>query len=87
MSVIERPEQAVAWELRGAWASGKILVFSLSERCEPQRVEGRVRRVSPTGAFVVIEERTTAGFGRRWHVPTVDVLATLSPHYSMEAAA
>lgn len=40
-----------------------------------RRVEGLIERVAVTGAFVVIEG---------WHIPTVEILGILKPHFSQE---
>jgi nucleoside 2-deoxyribosyltransferase len=72
---LERPEQSTAWELCTAWAKGRPVVLTLSDRCMVQRIEGVVSRVAVTGAFVVIEG---------WHVPTVEILSIASPHYSQK---
>lgn len=77
MSDLERREQTIAWELRGAWVSRKPVVVTLSERCMIRRLEGTVEYVGVTGAFALIDG---------WHVPTVDVLGVLKPHHSQVAA-
>lgn len=77
MTGLERSERATAWELRTAWASGRRVVLTLSERCIVRRVEGRVERVAVTGAFVLING---------WHVPTVEILGVAQPHHSQRAA-
>jgi hypothetical protein len=74
----ERPEQATAWELRGAWAAHRRVVVTLSDRCVVQRVEGLIEAVAVTGAFVVIDG---------WHIPTADVTGVHRPHYTQEAVA
>jgi hypothetical protein len=73
---VARSESAKAWELRGAWAKQSVVVLSLSERCKPRRLKGKVERVAPTDAFVVC-----AG----WHVPMADVLAVHRPHFEQVA--
>lgn len=65
-----RPVSAVAWELRTAWATGRRVALSLSERCTPRRVEGHVQVVAATSAFV-----TVAG----WRIPLDEVLAVHLP--------
>lgn len=75
---LERPEQSIAWELRGAWAAHKPVVVTLSPRCLIDRVEGLIEHVAVTGAFAVIDG---------WHIPCVDVLAVHKPHYSQREAA
>ncbi len=65
-----RPTNAIAWELRTAWAQNLRVSLSLDERCQPRRLEGKLTRVAPTGAFAVI-----AGF----HVPTDAILAVHRP--------
>jgi hypothetical protein len=78
MPDLERPESAIAWELRGHWASGKPVVLTLTERCIVRRIEGRVERVAVTRAFAIC-----AG----WHVPLAEVLTIRSPHHSQKEAA
>jgi hypothetical protein len=75
---VERREQAIAWELRGAWISRRRVVVTLSDRCTVRRLEGRVTYVAVSGAYVKI-----AG----WHVPTVDVLGVVSPHFAQRRGA
>jgi hypothetical protein len=70
-------EQQKAWELRGAWIAGRRVVLTLTERCMVQRIEGRVERVSVTGACVYING---------WHVPTDEILAISKPHHSQREA-
>lgn len=67
---VQRPEVAIAWELRGAWASGRPVRLTLSERCVLRTVIGRVERVAATGAFAVVDG---------WHVPLEDVMAVGKP--------
>ena len=50
---LARPLRAVAWELRGAWASGRRVSVTL-ERCDVDRVEGHVFTVAATDATVTI---------------------------------
>lgn len=78
MSGLARPEQRIAWELRGLWAQRKPAVVSLSDRCMVRRVEGVVSYVSVTGAFAVIDGR---------HIPCEEVLAVHKPHHSQKVAA
>jgi hypothetical protein len=73
---LERPTDSISWELRAKWATREEVVLSLSERCDPQRLEGTVDRVAPSGAFVIV-----AG----WHVPIEDVLAVHRPHFTQHA--
>lgn len=65
-----RPIRSVAWELRGAWARGLRVALSLDDRCDMPRLEGHVRRVAATDAFVEI-----SGV----HVPLDAVLAVHRP--------
>lgn len=69
-SDLVRPVSAVMWELRGAWASGRRVVLSLDSRCVVRRVEGWVRGVAATDAFVRIQG---------WHVPGDAILAVHHP--------
>lgn len=75
---LERPAGSISWELRAKWATRAEVVLSLSERCDPRRLEGRVDRVAPSGAFVIVGG---------WHVPIEDVLAVHLPHYTQEREA
>jgi hypothetical protein len=67
-----RPVSALAWELRGAWATGRRVALRLERERDPvvTRVEGHVRHVSPTDAFAVVAD---------WHVPLDLVLALAFP--------
>jgi hypothetical protein len=78
MTTLQRSEHAMAWELRTAWALGRPVVLTLTERCIVRRIEGRVERVAVTGAFVVLEG---------WHVPLLDVLSVRSPHHAQRSEA
>jgi hypothetical protein len=60
----------MAWELRGAWATGARVALSLDHRCRWRRVEGHVRAVSATGASVTVNG---------WRVPLEAVLAVHKP--------
>ena len=73
VGAVARDESAKAWELRGAWAAQTPVVLSLSERCDPRRVEGKVQHVAVTDVFAVV-----AGT----HVPMIDVMAVHRPHFS-----
>jgi hypothetical protein len=75
---LERPTDSISWELRARWAKREEVALSLSERCDPQRLEGTVDRVAPSGAFVIV-----AG----WHVPMEDVLAVHRPHFTQHETA
>jgi hypothetical protein len=81
-----RRESEMARELReefwGGWRSGpwRDVVLSLSERCEMRRLQGRVKRVAVTGAFVIV-----AAEDGEWHVPMCDVLAIHRPHFEQVA--
>jgi hypothetical protein len=76
-AMLERSEQATAWELRGYWAARRRVALTLTSRCMISRVEGLIERVSVTGAFVVFDGR---------HIPTVDILAVARPHHSQPAS-
>lgn len=76
MGRVARPESAKAWELRAAWAKQAVVVLSLSERCDPRRLEGKVQHVAVTDAFVICDG---------WHVPMCDVLAIHRPHFDQVA--
>lgn len=75
---LDRDEQAYAWELRAAWALGRVLVLSLDERCVIPRVRGTVCRVATTGAFVLMDD----GRGDPVHVPCALIRAIRRPHFS-----
>lgn len=68
-TTLVRPLSAVTWELRRAWASGRRVALSL-ERCDMDRVEGVVTRVSSSGALARV---------RGLHVPTDRILAVHWP--------
>lgn len=72
---MEHPAGSISWELRAKWATRQDVVLSLSERCDPRRLEGQVNSVAPSGAFVVVDG---------WHVPMEDVLAVHQPHYTQQ---
>lgn len=78
MSTLERPEHALAFELRARWADRHPVVLTLTERCVVRRVEGQVEQVAVTGAFVVVDG---------WHCPLSDVLSVRSPHHAQREAA
>lgn len=65
-----RPIRSVAWELRTCWARGLRVSLSLDDRCERARIEGYVRQVSATDAFVAVGAT---------HVPLDAVLAVHRP--------
>lgn len=67
---IARPEQAIIWELRGAWARHKPVRLVLTDRCLVKVVMGQIRRIAVTGAFVEIDG---------WHVPAGDILTVGFP--------
>ena len=80
--MLVRRDAEIARELReefwGGWRHGRRdVVLTLSERCEMRRLQGRVRRVAVTGAFVVIVDAEG-----EIHVPICDVLAVHRPHFS-----
>ena len=80
--MLVRSEAEIARELREHFWTGwrqshkADVVLTLSERCEPRRLEGRVKRVATTGAFVIVTDATGD-----WHVPVVDILAVHRPHF------
>lgn len=67
-SALVRLPDAIAWELRGAWSTGRRVALSLA--ADVVRVEGWVSSVSPTGGYAVV-----AGL----HVPLSRVLAVHRP--------
>jgi hypothetical protein len=78
VSTLQRPEVATTWELRAAWAAGRRVVLTLTDRCVTERVEGIVEHVAVTGAFAIVDG---------WHVPLGDVLAVHRPHHTQRKAA
>jgi hypothetical protein len=72
-------EQVMAARLRSAWLGRRAVRVDLSERCEVQRIVGRVNHVSVTGAVATIDG---------WHVPVAEVTAIDAPtHEDTEAYA
>jgi hypothetical protein len=71
-------ESAIAWQLRGAWASRRAVVITLdAERTIVARVEGYVEYVSPTGATAEVDDLD----GDRITVPTSVVRSVRKPHF------
>ncbi len=68
-TALTRPVGSVAWELRGAWASGRRV--SLTIDGDVERVEGHVQTVAATDAFARVNG---------WHVPLERVLAVHRPN-------
>lgn len=68
--MLERPHSAIAFELRTAWALHRRVALRLDERCAFERLEGKIKRVSTTDAFIVCEG---------WHVPIEAILAISNP--------
>ena len=83
--ILQRPESAIGWELRGALATGRTIRLLLSERCDGVHLnndgirilEGQVQRVAATDAFCVVQGCL---------VPLSEVRAVVKPHYSQGAA-
>ena len=71
----------MAWQLRGAWASGKEVVVVLDPDLHPvvPRIRGRVVYVSPTGAVAEVDDGTSGG---AYSVPCAAVLAIRTPHFT-----
>lgn len=67
---------SIATDLRRAWASGQRV--SLTIEGEYDRIEGWVKHVSATDAFVVISARNLDKRSN-WHVPLHRVLAVHNP--------
>ena len=65
-----RPIRSVFWELRTAWATGRRVSLSLDPRCDRHRIEGHVKRVSATDAFVYVGNE---------HIPGELILAVHNP--------
>lgn len=79
-SLPETTEQAVAWELRGAWIrGGRVSVALDTTVCIVARVSGRVVYVAPTGAYAEVRERMGE---EPWRFSCVDVLSLRKPHFS-----
>jgi hypothetical protein len=57
-------EQSTAWDLRAAWGTRHAVRLTMSDRCMVGTIVGRVKRVSVTGAFAVIDG---------WHIPCDEV--------------
>lgn len=73
----ERALAALAWELRGAWATGGEVGIRLRGGAGgDRRVRGRVERVAATGAFAVLWDGCGA-----LHVPVVRIAAVVRPHF------
>ena len=66
-TALVRPPEAIRWELRAAWASGKRVALTVENA---PRVEGHVEAVATSGAFVIV-----AGC----HVPADLILAVHYP--------
>lgn len=72
----------MARELREEFWAGwqrhrRDVVLTLSERCEMRRLQGRVKRVAVTGAFVIVTDAEGD-----IHVPVAEILAIHRPHHS-----
>lgn len=78
MTVLVRPVRAIAWELRGAWASRRVVRLTLSDRCDPRGVAGYVDQVATTDAFAIVDGV---------HIPLDDVLAIHRTHHTQETPA
>lgn len=73
-----RIERAIAWELRGAWASRREVVVVLMPAADrPRRLRGYVQRVAATDAYALVWDGVAEA-----HVPLALVLAVRSPHFS-----
>lgn len=77
MADLARRESAAAWELRAAWATGRVVSLRL-EGADEERVAGVVTSVSATDAFVLMGDE-------RIHVPLNRVLSVRRPHFSEPA--
>ncbi|MET0601853.1 MAG: hypothetical protein ABW167_07675 [Baekduia sp.] len=60
----------IIYELRGLWARAKPVALVLTDRCLVQVVKGPLKRIAPTGAFVVVEG---------WEIPTDEILSVTVP--------
>lgn len=75
---LRKRESAAAFELRGAWASRKVVSLLLDrDLADIPRIRGTVERVAATDAFCVVLEPD----GFPTHVPLCAVLAVRSPHF------
>ena len=68
-TALVRLTDAILWDLRRHWASGKRVALSLTEKAGC-RVEGQVTRVSPTGTWVKVNGVL---------ISTEDILAVHNP--------
>jgi hypothetical protein len=76
---LARRESAVAWDLRGAWATRAVVILLLDPTWTTiPRVVGRVERVSPTDATTDIDQGAAQG---RITVPCVAIAAVRRPHF------
>jgi hypothetical protein len=79
MTSLARRESAVAWDLRGAWATRAVVILLLDPAWTTiPRVVGRVERVSPTDATTDIDQVAAQG---RITVPCVAIAAVRRPHF------
>lgn len=70
-----RLTSSIFWELRRAWASGRRVAITLTDRCDRERVEGHVVAVSATDAYV----RVKTFKDRPREIPGEDILAVHNP--------
>jgi hypothetical protein len=73
---LESAEAAVAWELRGSWASQRQVALVL----KAGRVRGYVEHVAATGAYALVWDGRDVV-----HVPLALVLAVARPHFHEDA--
>lgn len=82
MNTLAPQVSALAWEARGAWATGREVILSLDTAvCSLPEVRGYIAAVSSTDAFVLVHEY---GRSEPIHVPLDGVLALTRSHFHQE---
>lgn len=82
--VLAARESAAAWDLRGAWASRRVVVLALDpDRAVLPRIEGYVEHVAASNAFAEILELD----GGEISVPCAVILSVRRPHFQEPADA
>jgi hypothetical protein len=52
---LQRDESKLFHEFLLHWRKGHVVTVTLSERCKPRSVVGKIDRVATSGAFAVVE--------------------------------
>lgn len=81
-------EQTHAWELRTAWGLGRETIVLLDpDRADVMRIRGYVSRVSPTGAWALMEDAGVDAAGRPCAIQFLcaHVLGVRRPHFHEDA--